>query len=1485
MARPTGWDILGLDGDPTPGVVESVQALAREFGDFAHDVESAYRSLNSFGSDTTALQWVGQTADAFKSNYGPLPGRLQKLYTSYSEASDALSAYAPRLQAAQSKADAALRQAQDAQVDLQRANTAANNAATDLKTAQQNQAAAPNQKAVTDAQTAHNTAQTSLANAKSAMAALTKQANDAYNDRINAAKICASAIGHAQSDGIHNKHWWEHIGADLAEWGGKIADIANDLAPFLDVLALATSWIPGVDVITAGLAEADNLIALAGTGLEIAGDAMQGHWGDALMGAGMLGVTFLGGKALEKFGGKALEAVTSKIGKDAENDVAAEARTAEGNATSICKDDPVDVVSGWMLTHQIDLELPGVLPLVLRRAYATGYATGHLFGPGWSSTLDQRLSVNESGIHFAGDDAQRLDYQLPTDLEPVLPTRGVQWSLVWDREIDEIRITDPWSGQTRHFASVHFRNEDGQIRDMTAMSDRHGNRIDITRDEHGTPTMVEHAAYRIAVDTVISVAGPRVTEIRLLDGSADGIAVRRYQYDDRGRLTGVVNASGLPFAFEWDSADRINAWVDRLGYRYGYEYDDQGRVVCTIGDDGYLSGHFSYDSANRVTTHTGSLGDTTTFRYDERGHVCAETDAFESTTLSEYDFAGRLLERTDPLGHVTRYQYDDSGNLASEVVADGSVTAFAYDELRQMTLVQLPDTAVWRQEFDQNGNLLAVTDPLGARVGYEYERSGALQAVVDSCGNTTRYLNDAAGLALAVTDPLGGVTLISRNAFGRVTAVRDPLGAVTEYTWTQEGRPAKQVNPDGTSLEWHYDAEGEPIAAVDPRGGITRFIPGPFGLPVTRLDPNGDRYEFRYDAELRLVSVVNPAGACWSYEYDLVGNLTSETDFLGHTSTYEYNAAGWLVKRTDTCGRGSEFLHDAMGRMIGRRTDDGEFAYTYDGLGRLMSATSTDSSLALTRDALGQVLSEAVDGRSILYAYDAANRMTGRRTPSGTESVWDYDTAGRPARLQAGNRSLAFEHDAAGRQTVVAADGGARLQQDLDVLGRPTSLRVSAPTLQPSLIRSYRYAADGSPSEVTDAARGTRLFTLDPMGRVASVTGTDWTEAYGYDQFGNVNRAAVPADGGEADRETYRTLVRRAGRMTYQHDDAGRLVGKSRRTLDGRRLQWAYTWDSDDQLVEASLPNGTVWRYRYDPIGRRIAKERLDSEGTAVEQVIFVWDGDRLAEQQSTSANGRLSSLTWHYEPESFRPVAQSRTSWADGADQEKIDEAFHAIVTDLAGAPTELIAPDGRVSWVLTATLWGRASEARADPDTGCPLRFAGHYHDDETDLNYNRHRYYDPDTSSYLTPDPLGLAPAPNDHAYVPNPLTWTDPLGLAGKTKCDPEITVYHYTHKAGFNGIKSGDPYHLIAQDGSKNGRGIWVTTLSPAELKAPGAFKSRLGITSAKSQYVMEFTIPKSQLVPLRGGRGAHILRIPDTIDVPRAKTRYIGPTADWSPPE
>ena len=70
-------------------------------------------------------------------------------------------------------------------------------------------------------------------------------------------------------------------------------------------------------------------------------------------------------------------------------------------------------------------------------------------------------------------------------------------------------------------------------------------------------------------------------------------------------------------------------------------------------------------------------------------------------------------------------------------------------------------------------------------------------------------------------------------------------------------------------------------------------------------------------------------------------------------------------------------------------------------------------------------------------------------------------------------------------------------------------------------------------------------------------------------------------------------------------------------------------------------------------------------------------------------------------------------------------------------------------------STLWGATAWAR-DSSAYTPLRFPGQYFDPETGLHYNYLRYYDPETGRYTSPDPLGLAPAPNPVGYVDNPKT---------------------------------------------------------------------------------------------------------------------------------
>lgn len=59
--------------------------------------------------------------------------------------------------------------------------------------------------------------------------------------------------------------------------------------------------------------------------------------------------------------------------------------------------------------------------------------------------------------------------------------------------------------------------------------------------------------------------------------------------------------------------------------------------------------------------------------------------------------------------------------------------------------------------------------------------------------------------------------------------------------------------------------------------------------------------------------------------------------------------------------------------------------------------------------------------------------------------------------------------------------------------------------------------------------------------------------------------------------------------------------------------------------------------------------------------------------------------------------------------------------------------------------------------------MRFPGQYHDDETGLHYNWHRYYNPTTGRYISSDPIGLAGGLNTFGYAyQNPTGHVDPDG---------------------------------------------------------------------------------------------------------------------------
>ncbi|WP_051362846.1 RHS repeat-associated core domain-containing protein [Amycolatopsis thermoflava] len=1024
--------------------------------------------------------------------------------------------------------------------------------------------------------------------------------------------------------------------------------------------------------------------------------------------------------------------------------------------------EPIDMATGEMYLVQKDVQLPGLLPLVLQRVHVSSYRSGRLFGPSWASTLDQRLEVDERGVCYAGPDGVILVYPHPPADGEVYAEAGARWPLA--RAADGgYMIRQPQSGRVLRFAPAR-----GGTAELTAIEER-ADRIEFDRDPSGMPVAVRHSGgYQVDVRT----SDGRVAELSLHDPASGGIPLVRYGYDD-GHLVEVVNSSGRPLRFAYDHAGRITRWDDRNGEWYAYTYDHRGRCVRTEGSGDALAGTLEYDVDNRVTTETNSLGHVRRYHFNEFNQLVREIDPLGGETRFEWDRYHRLLAHHDQLGRTTRYRYDDRGSLTEVTRPDGTRALIEYNDQGLPVTAVDPDGSVWRYEYDDSGNRTLVVDPAGGVTRYGYDASGHLATITDHFGNVVRRETDRAGLLTALTDPGGGVTRYRRDQFGRVTVIEDPVGGETHLRWTVEGKLLSRTSPDGTTERWRYDGEGNEVERVDANGNVTRVEMTHFDAFASQTGPDGARFDFVYDSEMKLRAVRDPLGAEWRYEYDAAGRLVAETDFTGRTISYERDAAGQLVSRTNGAGETTVFVRDALGNIVERRSRDAVATFEYDPAGRLVRARNADADVRFERDAAGRVLAETINGHSTVFAYDALGRRTYRRTPSGAESFWNYGAGHRPASLRTGGRTFSFGFDAAGREIERLLDSGTALAQTWTPTHRLNSQTVTGVadratgTMRHLYERRYHYRPDGVVRAVEDDIAGVRRYELDANGRVEQVGSADGHERYSYDAAGNIRTAEWPdTDVDGQGRRDYRgTLLVSAGRVRYGYDRQGRITLRQKKRLSAKPDTWHYAWNSEDRLTSVITPDGTRWRYLYDALGRRIAKLRLAADGvTVAERTDFFWDGSVLAEQISSDA----TAISWEHEPGGKRPLAQVERVFRGDGSQQWFDRAFYAIVTDLAGAPTELVDASGAVAWQGRRTLWGKAPENRA----GTPLRFAGQYFDPETGMHYNFQRYYDPESGRYASNDPLGLEGGFNPQAYVPNPVTWIDPLGLTAADGCGPD-----------------------------------------------------------------------------------------------------------------
>ncbi|MBC9712132.1 RHS domain-containing protein [Streptomyces sp. TRM66268-LWL] len=1352
------------------GNPEKIRASAKHLKDFhsAFDkVASGMRKVDSSG-------WAGEGADAFRKKFGVHPTKWAQAADACEKAAGALNSYADTVTWAQGQAKEAIelykkgRKASDDAVDAYNKRVDAYNAK--LKA---NEDPGPRPEPFKDPGKADiQRAQEKLTEAR-------KQRNTAGAEaqtKVKAALAHAPAepppldrIGDNVVDGFKALDTeLTHVVGGVLKGGAGLVNFVRGLNP-LDPYNLThpAEYLQNASMTLSGLV---STAAHPERALSAAVDAFKNDPSEFV---GRLIPEILGTKGA----GLARGALTSGIKTAAKESLESGAQRAaresvDDGPNQVARDkdsvetkgsDPVDMATGKMFLPQTDVVLPGVLPLVFQRRVESGYQLGRWFGPSWSSTVDQRLEIDAEGVLFVTEDGRILAYPHPAPGVPVLPSHGPRWPL--DREPGGYTITDPSSGRVRHFS-----DRSDELAVLVQVDDRHGNWITFEYDAEGAPTALVHSAgYHLGVTTTEG----RVTGLHLAGAGPDGTALEliRYGYAD-GNLTETVNSSGLPLRFTYDDRRRVTSWTDTNDRSYLYTYDDEDRCIAEGGSDGHMTLRLDYDgidpaTGHKVTTTTTGDGRTRRFVINDDAQVVAEIDPLGAITRYERDRYNRLLSTTDPLGHTTTLAYDESGNPTTVTRPDGRSSTAEYNELGLPVRVVAPDRTVRRYTYDARGNRTAATDPAGLTTHFTYDEAGHLTEITDPLGHSTRIHCDRAGLPLTVTDPLGATTHFRRDGLGRPITITDPLGAVTRLEWTVEGKLTRRTAPDGTSASWTYDGEGNCTTHTDQMGAVSTFEYTHFDLLTARTGPDGVRYTFAHDHELRLTQVTNPQGLTWNYAYDAAGRLISETDFDDRELGYSYDAAGRLVSRSDALGRTTTFERNALGQVVRKDAAGSVTTFAYDLTDQLAHAAGPATELTLLRDRFGRLVAETVDGREMRYTYDELGRRTGRTTPTGAVSTWSYDAAGRRTHLTTSGRTIDFAYDEAGREISRHIGEAVSFTNAYDPLGRLLDQEITGADSATVQRRSYAYRADGNLTAIDDHLAGARRFDLDAAGRVTAVHAANWTETYAYDEAGNQTTAAWPSThpGHEATGpRTYEgTRITRAGGIRYEHDALGRVTLRQKTRLSRKPDTWRYEWDAEDRLIATTTPDGTLWRYTYDPLGRRTAKLRLAGDGeTVVERVEFTWDGTTLCEQISNSPELPFPiALTWDHQ--GLCPLAQTERRLMTGASRDEVDSRFFSIATDLVGTPTELLDERGHVAWHARASLWGRTAW-NTSATAYTPLRFPGQYFDIETELNYNYFRHYAPETARYLTNDPLGLAAAPNPASYVDSPHTTTDPLGLA-------------------------------------------------------------------------------------------------------------------------
>jgi RHS repeat-associated protein len=1011
---------------------------------------------------------------------------------------------------------------------------------------------------------------------------------------------------------------------------------------------------------------------------------------------------------------------------------------------------PVDVATGKLFAAYTDVQLPGRIPLRFSRNYSSARHDVGVFGYGWRHAFECELILHDEFIAHRDENGRFTEF-------PPIGSGETAWNasggLGVERGPDGYRIVNA-DGIIQHFA--HPRQGPGWIftLPLVRVSDRYGNGIRLEWDGSRLKSVGDDAGRALILE--YDAAGFVCALLLALPGAAQVETLWRYSYSDGGELLACFDSVGKAYRFEYDNHLLVRE-TDRNGDSYFFAYDQEGWCVKTWGDGGHFFRQLTYDRQRHRTLVTDSLGFVRLHEWTPEGVVISETDYEGNEWRFGYDDGFRRIREEDPLGNIWSKKFDDKGRLIAAEDGEGNGEEYEWDNFGRLAKYVSKNGQQWLRRYSSDGREAVYLDPLGQETLEIRDERGDLVCVRLPDGVESRFAYDASGRLTSIQTPEGLRIVRRYDAYGHLVEESDGYGTRIRLEYDSLGRLSRVLYGERRQTAYERDAEGRIRRLCDGQGRWTEYTYLPFvdkvqSITVFDAEVPERRHilqcrRLEYDTEHRVLLADLGNGALAKYSYADHRSPVRIEYADGRVQRYEFDARNYISKLFENEELVYEQESNSAGRVTRRRTADGqEYVFEYDAIGKLVKASGGEgiSPVEFERDAIGRLLVERGEwgeqtftydagGAEVAYAWNEELQLSFGLTSKTEGRLW---TMGRD-----GHEELRLEYDRRIRLRRVKFATGQEQEFSYEADRRPV-LRHIAHRGSTMRTDQFTYDVEGLITGVKTEHGPQRRFRRDALDRLTSMRVIDNGESaeyhYGFGAAGD--RVSATDCNGRSYSEEYSRghRLQRSGDRRFEYDRRGRVVaigsGEGRTEL---------MWDALNRLKSVGKPNGERIEMRYDALGRRV--EKFGPQGGSR----FSWLDQRLVHESDALGNERH----YLYHRKSCSPLARYLRQTPGG------NWKLEAFVNDPNGAPSQVINADGRVVWEQLNMPWGEKRNG-----DGQPIGLPGQYFDQETGLFYNNARYYCAEACTYLSPDPLGLAGGDSTYAYVSDPLSFIDPLGLA-------------------------------------------------------------------------------------------------------------------------